>query len=41
MMTTDIFQQYGEVDLSRYRPVRIKNQITHLEAGYSKQELIQ
>ena len=29
----------------RYRtfgnPVKIKNQITHLEAGYSKQELIQ
>ena len=41
MPTTDVFQNYSEVDLSRYRPVRIKNQITHLEAGYSKQELIQ
>ena len=41
MLTTDVFQKYSEVDLSRYRPVRIKNQITHLEAGYSKQELIQ
>ena len=41
MLTTDVSQKYSEVDLSRYRPVRIKNQITHLEAGYSKQELIQ